>query len=65
MRRETVRRVPTQDRGWLAGLGQRLSLEKDNQLVLNLSNSSQVLTLTPLQGMPLRRLILEYPQFVT
>jgi serine/threonine protein kinase len=49
------------ERAW-RGLGQRLSMDANGQLSLNLDNCPQVLDLVPLKGMPLRELLLHHSQ---
>jgi serine/threonine protein kinase/Leucine-rich repeat (LRR) protein len=49
------------ERAW-RGLGQRLSMDADGQLALNLDNCPQVLDLFPIRNMPLRTLILHNSQ---
>ncbi len=44
------------------GLGQRLNMDANGQLSLNLDNCPQVLDLLPLKGMPLRELIIHHSQ---
>lgn len=49
------------DKAW-PGLGQRLSMDADGRLALNLDNCPQVLDLVPLKGMPLRELRIAHSQ---
>jgi serine/threonine protein kinase len=49
------------EKAW-PGLGQRLTMDADGRLALNLDNCPQVLDLVPLKGMPLRELIVYHSQ---
>lgn len=49
------------DKAW-RGLGQRLSMDADGRMSLNLDNCPQVLDVVPLKGMPLHELMLHHSQ---